>query len=212
MKLFLDSADLDEIRAVAALGWVDGVTMNPALLARNHVRLEEFIPVVCALIAGSVSAPVRAVEAELIVREGRSLAKLHDAVVVKIGIDSEGLRAIARLHSEGIRTHATLCCSPNQALLAARCGADFVSPLVGRVDAFGGSGLDLVATILEIYDNYEYDTQVMVASLRNAVQVQEVARLGADAATLPKSLLDELAHHPVTQQLQRAFQADWDRI
>jgi transaldolase len=211
MKLFLDSANLDEIRALAARGSLDGLTTNPGLIARERVVLEEFVPAACALVQGPVSVPVRATEAEAIVLEGRTLAKLHDDVVVKIGIDPEGLQAIAKLHSEGIRTHATLCCSGSQALLAARAGAYFVSPLLGRLEDLGVPALDLVAQMIEIYDNYEFDTQIMVASVRSVWHVQESARLGADAATLPRALLDGLARHPLTESLQERFQADWKR-
>jgi len=211
MKLFLDSANLDEIRAVAATGLIEGLTTNPTLLARERVRREEFVPAACALVQGPVSVPVRSLEAEAIVQEGRTLAKLHDAVVVKIGIDPQGLRAIAKLQSEGIRTHATLCCSSAQALLAARAGAHFVSPLLGRLEDLGEPALDLVAQIIEIYDNYEFDTQIMVASVRSVWHVQEAARLGADAATLPGPLLDGLARHPLTVSLQERFQAEWKR-
>jgi transaldolase len=212
MKLFLDSANLDEIRAAVAAGLVDGITTNPTLLAREHVVLEEFLPQVCELVAGPVSAPVRGTDADEIVREGRALAKLHDGVTVKIGIDLEGLRAVAKLHAEGIRTHATLCCSAHQALLAARAGADFVSPLVGRVNAAGGNGLELVSQIIDIYDNYEFDTQILVASLRSPSDVIESARLGADGITAPKALLEELARHPLSDSIQLEFRESWKQI
>jgi transaldolase len=212
MKLFLDSANLDEIRAAVAHGSIDGITTNPVLLARERVVLEEFLPVACGLVAGPVSAPVRSEECDAIVREGRELAKLHDGVAVKIGIDLEGLRAIAKLHAEGIRTHATLCCSANQALLAARAGADFVSPLVGRVDAAGGKGLELVSQIIDIYDNYDFDTQILVASLRTPSDILESARLGADGITAPRALLEELARHPLSESVQAEFRAEWKRI
>jgi transaldolase len=211
MKIFLDSANLDEIRAATASGVIDGLTMNPALLARERVVREELVPAVCALVQGPVSVPVRATETEAMVVEGRALAKLHDDVVVKIGIDAPGLQAIAKLQSEGIRTHATLCCSSAQALLAARAGAFFVSPLLGRLEDLGVPALQLVAEIIEIYDNYEFDTQIMVASLRSVWHVQEAARLGADAATMPRALLGALAEHPLTASLQERFQADWKR-
>lgn len=211
MKLFLDSANLAEIRAVAATGLIEGLTTNPGLLAREGVRRSEFVPAACALVPGPVSVPVRANEAEAIVQEGRKLAKLHDAVVVKIGVDGEGLRAIAKLQSEGIRTHATLCCSPAQALLAARAGAYFVSPLLGRLEDLGEPALELVASIIEIYDNYEFDTQIMVASLRSVLHVQESARLGVDAATVSRPLLEALARHPLTESLQESFRAEWKR-
>lgn len=211
MKLFLDSADIEDVRTAVQLGFVDGVTMNPSLLARCGVRLEDVLPQICALLDGPVSAPVRATETEAIVVEGRRWARVHDNVVVKIPIDEAGLGAMARLHSEGIRIHATLCCSTGQALLAARCGADWLSPVVGRLDESGVPGLETVSHILEIYDNYEFDTQVMVASVRSTQHVQEAARLGTDACTLSLDLLRELAHHPLSQTLKNGFLADWER-
>jgi transaldolase len=211
MKLFLDSANLGEIRAVLDAASIDGLTTNPTLIAREAVVLEEFVPAACALVQGPVSVPVRSTTADEMVLEGRTLAALHDDVVVKIGIDPAGLRAMTKLHSEGIRTHATLCSSAAQALLAARAGAYFVSPLLGRLEDCGVAALDLVAQIIEIYDNYEFDTQIMVASVRSVWHVQEAARLGADAATLPRALLDALARHPLTDILQERFQADWKR-
>jgi transaldolase len=211
MKLFIDSADVDEIRAAAALGVVDGVTTNPALLARRKVRLLDLLPEICALVDGPVSAPARGVETEALVAEGRLLAKVHDNVVIKIPIHADGLRAMSKLHSEGIRTHATLCCSAGQALLAAKSGADFVSPLVGRLDELGGAGLDLVADIIEIYDNYEFDAQIVVASVRHALHVQESALLGADACTVPWRVLQDLMRHPLADSLHSAYLADWPR-
>lgn len=212
MQLFLDSADLEQVRRAARLGFVDGVTLNPSLLARQKVRLEDVLPRICALLDGPVSAPVRATEAEAIVQEGRRWARVHDNVMVKIPIDEAGLAAMARLHAEGIRIHATLCCSPGQALLAARCGADWLSPVVGRIDESGGAGLDTVSHILEIYDNYEFDTRVMAASVRSTQHVQDAARLGVDACTMPLELLRELARHPLTESLQRGFLADWESL
>ena len=212
MKIFLDSADLDEIRDAVAAGLVDGLTTNPSLLARARVEPGKFLAAVCRLVPGPISFPVRGVEAEEMVLEGRALAGVDDRVVVKIPITPAGLRAIARLHGEGVRTHATLCCSATQALLAARSGADFVSPLVGRLEERGEPGLELVSQMVDIYDNYEYDTQIIAASIRKPQQVQEVARLGADGVTVPKSVLDALARHPLTDSLQEAFLADWKRL
>jgi len=211
MKIFVDSADLEEIRSAVALGYLDGVTMNPAMLSRPRVDLQEVLPRICALVNGPVSAPVRATEAEAIVVEGRGLARLHDNVVVKIPIRHDGLRAMAKLHSEGIRTHATLCCSANQALLAAKSGAHFVSPFVGRLDDLGAAGMDLVAHIIDIFDNYEVDTEVLVASVRHPLHVQEAARLGADGCTMPLGVLEDLARHPLTDTLYDRYLADWKR-
>ncbi len=212
MKLLLDSANLDEVRAALALGFLDGVTTNPSLLASAGARLDEFIAGACALVDGPVCVPARGVETDAIVAEGRRLAGLHDHVVVKIPIHPSGLRALAKLHSEGVRTHATLCCTANQALLAARCGADFVSPLVARIEETGAKGFEVVSQILEIYDQFDFDTQVMVASVRTPAQVQEAAVLGADACTMSLAVLRQLVHHPLTESLNERFLADWDRV
>jgi transaldolase len=212
MKLFLDSADLAEIRAAAAAGWIDGVTMNPTLLARAGTTREALVPELASLVDGPLCVPARGDDAEALVRDGRELAKLHDAVVVKVGLDAAGVRALARLHSEGIRTHATLCCSVNQALLAARAGADFVSPIVGRVDEAGGAGMELVAQIIDVYDNYDYDTQIVVASLRSPEHVQQSALLGADAVTVGHALLEDMLRHPLTARIQDEFLAAWKRL
>lgn len=200
--MFLDSASLEEIRDAATFGYVDGVTTNPALLASSGTSVQELVPEVCALFPGPVCVPVQGESDVDIVAEARRLAALQDRVIVKIPIHADGLRAMERLRSEGIRTHATLCCSPAQALLAAKCGAYFVSPFVARLDATGVPGHEVVAQILEIYDNYEFDTRVMVASLRNTLQVQEVAVLGVDGATLSLALLRDLHRHPLSEILQ----------
>jgi len=193
-------------------GLVDGLTTNPSLLARARVVPEEFLAAVSELVPGPVSFPVRSVETDDIVREGRALAAAHERLVVKIPITPAGLRAIARLHGEGVRTHATLCCTASQALLAARSGADFVSPLVGRLEERGEPGLELVSQIVDIYDNYEYDTQIIAASIQKLQYVHEVARLGADGVTVPKPLFDALFRHPLTDSMQETFLAEWKRI
>jgi transaldolase len=211
VQLYLDSARLEEIRAAAEMGYVDGVTTNPALLAQQADRLEDLVMEICQLIPGPVCVPVRGTRDVEIVQEARRLAELQDRVIVKIPIHDDGLRAMARLHSEGIRTHATLCCSPAQALLAAKCGAYFVSPFVARLDASGFPGNEVVAQILEIYDNYEFDTRVMVASIRNTLQVQEAAVLGVDGATVSMAVLRELHRHPLSDTLQERYTADWSR-
>jgi len=211
VRLLVDSADLDDVRAAHALGILDGVTTNPSLLARTGVRLDDFLASVCGLVSGPVCVPARGLEADAIVAEGRRLAGLHDNVVVKIPLQANGLVALAKLHSEGVRTHATLCCTANQALLAARAGADFVSPVVARLQDMGANGFEVVAQILEIYDHYDFDTQVMVASVRTPLHVQEAAVLGADACTMPLAVLRQLVEHPLTTSIQERFNADWDR-
>jgi transaldolase len=211
MKLFLDSADWNDIEPVLAASAIDGVTMNPSLLARSNADRRELVAAITARLDGPVCVPARGTDAEALVRDARELAKLHESVVVKIALDPVGLPALARLHSEGIRTHATLCCSVNQALLAARAGADWVSPIVGRLDESGASGMELVAQIIDVYDNYDYDTQIMVASLRTADQVQQSALLGADAVTVGRTLFEELVRHPLTARIQDEFQSAWKR-
>jgi transaldolase len=211
VKLFIDSADPEQVRDAVATGVVDGVTTNPKLLARSARAPAELLPELCALVRGPVSVPVRAHASDSIVEEGLALSRLHERVVVKVPVHFDGLRAISRLRSEGVRTHATLCCSPNQALLAAKCGAYFVSPFVGRSEDLGGSGLELVAQIIEILDNYEFETQVMVARVRNPVHVQESALLGADACTMSWSVLQALAHHPLTDRLDEEQRNAWNQ-
>ncbi len=169
------------------------------------------MPEICARIRGTVSVPVPGDDVDAIVEAGRRVAQLDDRVLVKIPVHAEGLQAMSRLRSVGVRTHATLCCSANQALLAAKCGAYYVSPFVGRVEEMGGSGADLVAQIIEMLDNYEYETQVMVASVRNPLHVQDAALLGADACTLSWDLLQELPRHPQTDALLRRDRQSWAR-
>jgi transaldolase len=201
MKFFLDTARLDEVEAAASLGFVDGVTTNAALLAEARVDAAEFVPEACTRMRGTLSVPVRGDDADAIVEAASALAQLDDRVLIKIPVHAEGLRAMSRLRGVGVRTHATLCCSANQALLAAKCGAYYVSPLVGRVEEWGGSGAELVGQIIEVFDNYEFETQVMVASVRSAAHVQDAALLGADACTLPWSVLQDLSRHPQTEAL-----------
>lgn len=201
MKFFLDTGRVEEVEAASTLGFVDGVTTNAALLGAAEVDTAAFVRDVCARTRGTLSMPVPGRDADTIVEAGRTLAQLDDRVLIKIPVHAEGLRAMSRLRSEGTRTHATLCCSANQALLAAKCGAYYVSPFVGRVEEWGGSGADLVAQIIEVLDNYEFETQVMVASVRSALHVQDAALLGADACTLSWSLMQELTRHPQTEAL-----------
>jgi transaldolase len=210
VKLFIDSANPEEVRAAVATGMIDGVTTNPKLLVSAPAP-SELVPELCALVRGPVSLPVRGGTTDEIVEAGLALSRLHDRVVVKVPVHAAGLRAISRLRSDGVRTHATLCCSPNQALLAAKCGAYFVSPFVGRSEDLGGSGTELVAQVIEIFDNYEFETQVMVASIRNPIHVQESALLGADACTMSWPVLQSLFHHPLTDLLDAEQRDAWSR-
>jgi transaldolase len=212
MKFFIDSADMEEIRKAHAMGVVDGVTTNPSLLAKVGRGLEETIREICALVDGPISAECVSEQAAEMVVEGRGLAKIHDNVVVKIPMGVEGLKAVKALTAEGIRTNVTLCFSANQALLAAKAGATYISPFVGRLDDISQDGMELIAHIIEIYQNYDFSTQVLVASVRNPVHVLQAARMGADVATLPYGVITQLAQHPLTDIGIKKFLADWEKV
>lgn len=209
MQLFVDSADLTAIRELAALGYVDGVTLNPKIVAQRD--LGALVESICKLVRGTVSVPVRSSRDPLaIAAEARDLAGLDDRVIVKIPIQTAGLQAMARLHTEGIRTHATLCCTASQALLAARCGAYYVSPFLSRVEKMGEAARVLLENILEIYDNYQFDTRVMAASVHTMAQLELCAQLGVDACTLKPAMLSTLVHHPLGDILQAEYEAGWE--
>lgn len=212
MKFFIDSADVKEIRAAHAMGCLDGVTTNPSLLAKVGRPLDETIREICSIVDGPVSAECVSLEAEDLIKEGRELAKIHDNVVVKIPMGVPGMVAVKALTAEGIRTNVTLCFSANQALLCAKAGATYVSPFVGRLDDISLDGMELIANIIEIYQNYDFDTQVLVASIRNPVHVMTAARMGADVATIPFSVLGQLAQHPLTDAGIKKFLADWEKV
>ncbi len=198
MQIFIDTADLEQIRTAAQMGIVDGVTTNPTLVARTGRSIEELVPLIAELIDGPISAEVLATEADAMVQEARRLASLHRNVVVKIPLTAEGLRAVRTLHAEGIKTNVTLCFSAPQALLAAKAGATYVSPFVGRLDDIGEAGMGLVEQVLCIYRNYGFETQVLVASVRHPRHVVRAAELGADVATVPFATLMKLVQHPMT--------------
>jgi transaldolase len=212
MKFFIDSADVKEIRAANEMGCVDGVTTNPSLLAKVGRGLDETIREICSIVDGPISAECVSLEAPALLEEGKTLAKIHDNVVVKIPMGVEGMKAVKALTAEGIRTNVTLCFSANQALLCAKAGATYVSPFVGRLDDISQDGMDLIANIIEIYANYDFDTQVLVASVRNPVHVLQAARMGADVATLPFSVIQQLAQHPLTDIGIKKFLADWEKV
>lgn len=212
MKIFLDTANLEELRQAAAWGIVDGVTTNPSLIAKEGRPLEEQIRLICDIIDGDISAEVVATEAEEMIREGRQLARIHKNVVVKAPLTREGIKACAALSREGIRVNVTLCFSPTQALLAAKAGAYFVSPFVGRLDDISSSGMELVRNIVAIYRNYGYTTKVLAASLRHPMHVAEAALAGAHIATMPFKVLDQLFNHPLTDKGLDAFLKDWARV
>lgn len=212
MKFFLDTANLDEIREAATWGVVDGVTTNPSLIAKEGRDFRQVIEEICALVDGPISAEAVSLDAEGMIREGRGFAKWHPNVIVKLPMTIEGLKACKALTSEGIRTNVTLVFSANQALLAAKAGATFVSPFVGRLDDEGQDGMALIAEIVEVFQNYDYDTQVLVASVRHPMHVTDAAKLGADVATMPFKIMKQLYHHPLTDVGIAKFMADWAKV
>lgn len=212
MRIFVDSADLGEIEDVAAMGVVDGVTTNPSLVAKTGRPLDELLQKICEVVDGPISAEVIATDHEGIVREGRALASLHANIVVKVPLVAEGLKAVRTLASEGIETNVTLCFSPTQGLLAAKAGATYVSPFVGRIDDVGGDGMELVRQLVRIFENYRWPTQVLAASIRHPAHVVQAALIGAHAATLPPNVIRQLLDHPLTASGLEKFLADAKKI
>jgi len=212
MKFFLDTANLDELRAAARWGIIDGVTTNPSLIAKEGIPIEEQIPKICEIIDGDISAEVVATEADAMVAEGRKLAQIHPNVVVKVPLTRDGIRACSLLSREGTRVNVTLCFSAGQALLAAKAGAYFISPFVGRLDDIGASGIDLIRDIVQIYRNFGFNTQVLAASLRNSAHVIDCAKAGAHVGTLPFKVLDALFTHPLTDKGLEQFLKDHAKV
>ena len=211
MKIFLDTASLKEIREGAALGLVDGVTTNPSLLAKESGEPEEILRQICAAVDGPISAEVVATDSEGMMREGRHWAEVHKNIVVKCPCTWEGLKATRALTTEGHRVNVTLIFSPTQALLAAKAGARFVSPFVGRLDDIATPGMELVADIVQILDNYDYDCEVLAASLRHPIHVVEAARVGAHIGTMPYAVFQSLLKHPLTDIGLKKFLEDWEK-
>ncbi len=212
MKFFIDTANLDEIREAESMGMADGVTTNPSLIAKEGGDFETIIRQICEIVDGPISAEVIATDHEGMVSEARKLAKIHDNIVVKIPMLVDGLKAVRQLSEEGINTNVTLIFSPLQALMAAKAGATYVSPFVGRLDDLSQEGMQLVEQIVEIYSNYAFDTEIIVASVRNPLHVLESAIMGADIATVPLSVLKKLAAHPMTDKGLKAFLDDWKKV
>ncbi len=210
MKFFIDTANVSEIREMAWL--IDGVTTNPSLVAREKRPFEEIIAEICDIVDGPVSAEATALDADGMITQGKRLSKIHENVVIKIPMTEEGMKAVVALSEEEIRTNVTLVFSANQALLAAKCGASFVSPFVGRIDDVGGDGMDLVSQILDIYDEYAFDTEVIVASVRHPQHVLDAALLGAEIATIPYAILKKLFNHPLTDVGIERFLKDWEGV
>lgn len=209
MKFFIDTANVEEIRQAAAMGVLDGVTTNPSLMARETGAPEAILKEICAIVPGPVSAEVIALDAEGMLAEGRVLKKIAANIVVKVPTTLEGLKAIKVFSAEGIETNATLCFTMTQALLVAKAGATYVSPFVGRLDDISQDGMDLIADIVQLYQNYGFATEVLVASVRHPLHVVEAARLGADVATIPYKVIAQLIKHPLTDSGIERFLADW---
>lgn len=212
MKFFLDTANLDEIKQGVAWGLVDGVTTNPSLVAKEGVDFHTRIKEICALVDGPISAEVTATDFDGMMKEGHILAKLHPNVTVKVPLIPEGIKACRALSKEGIKVNVTLCFSPSQALLAAKSGATFISPFVGRLDDVSNDGMQLIRDIVQIYDNYDFKTQVLAASLRHPIHVVESALAGADVGTMPMGVLKMLFNHPLTDIGLKKFLEDWDKV
>jgi len=212
VKIFVDSADIDEIRDAAAMGVLDGVTTNPSLVAKTGKPMKQVISEICEVVDGPISAEVLATDVDGIVSEGRELAKLHKNIVVKVPLIADGIRAVKTLSGEGIRTNVTLCFSAPQAMLAAKAGATYISPFLGRIDDIGGDGLELIEQIVTIYGNYGYTTEVLAASIRHPVHLTRCAELGADVATIPHKVILQLLKHPLTDIGLARFLEDAKKI
>ncbi len=211
MKFFVDTADVAEIRALNALGLVDGVTTNPSLIAKSGRDMSEAIKEICDTVAGPVSAEVTATDAEGMLAEAAKLRAIADNVTIKVPLTEDGIQACKALSDDGASVNVTLCFSAAQAILAAKAGAAFISPFVGRLDDIGQDGMGLIAEICEIYANYDFRTEVLVASVRNPVHVVDAARLGAHVATVPPGVLKQMFKHPLTDKGLAAFLADWEK-
>ena len=212
MKFFIDTANTKEIRQANAMGLVDGVTTNPSLVAKTGRPFKEVIEEICSIVDGPISAEATATDTEGLVSQGRELAKIQKNIVVKIPLTLEGLAAVRTLSGEGIKTNVTLCFSASQALLAAKAGATYISPFVGRLDDVSTVGMEMVEQIMDIYANYGFDTEVIVASVRHPIHVLEAALVGADIATVPYKVLMQLIKHPLTDVGIERFLADWEKV
>ena len=212
MKLFLDTANVEQIREANDWGIIDGVTTNPSLIAREGRNFTEVVEEICSIVDGPISAEVISLDAKGMLKEGRELAKIHDNINIKVPMTAEGLKAVKEFSARGIKTNVTLVFSANQALLAAKAGATFVSPFVGRIDDTGHDGLQIVHDIVQIYMNYAFDTEIIVASTRNPIHVLEAAKAGAHIATVPWNLLQLMVKHPQTDIGIEKFLADWEKV
>lgn len=210
MKFFIDTANLNEIREAAELGLIDGVTTNPSLVAKEgEVDFKQHIAAICEIVQGDVSAEVTSLDLDGMLREGREYARIAPNVVVKCPLTRDGLKATKRLTDEGIKVNVTLCFSAGQAILAAKAGAAYISPFLGRLDDIGQNGLELLAEIVEIYNNYDWQTEVLAASIRHPIHVIAAARMGAHVATMPFKVIEQLVKHPLTDKGLDQFLSDW---
>lgn len=212
MKFFIDTANIDEIKKANELGLLDGVTTNPSLVSKEGRDFRELITEICGIVEGPVSAEVLSTETSGMIEEARDLSNIADNIVVKIPLIADGLKAVKVLSGEGIQTNVTLCFSPIQALMAAKAGASYISPFVGRLDDLSQVGMELVEQITTIYENYGYDTEIIVASIRNPLHVLDAALMGADIATIPFKVMEQLIKHPMTEIGLDKFLADWKKM
>ncbi len=211
MKFFIDTANIEEIKKGVEMGMVDGVTTNPSLIAKEDKPFEEIIKEICTIVDGPVNAEVVSLDALGMIKEAKELVKIDDNIVIKVPMIVEGLKAVKKLTADGIKTNVTLIFSSAQALLAAKAGASYVSPFVGRLDDISHQGMDLVADIMAVYQNYGYESEVIVASVRSPLHVMDAALIGADIATIPLKVIEQLAKHPLTDKGMDQFLADWEK-
>ncbi|MDA0987121.1 MAG: fructose-6-phosphate aldolase [Bacteroidetes bacterium] len=211
MKFFIDSANLEEIKEAASMGVLDGVTTNPSLVSKEGKEFFPLLKEICAIVNGPVSAEVISTELDGMLKEGRELAKIHNNIVVKVPIIKNGLKAVKIFSAEGIKTNVTLCFSSTQAIMAAKAGASYISPFVGRIDDTGQNGMELINQIVTIYNNYGFETEVLVASIRNPLHVIEAAIMGADVCTIPFKVIEQLIKHPLTNIGLENFLSDWKK-
>ena len=211
MKLFIDSGNIKDIQTLADIGIIDGVTTNPSLLAKEPGDYRENLKKICQIVQGPTSAEVTETDADAMIKQGRELSKIDSWIVVKVPLTRDGIRACKTLSGEGIKVNVTLCFTPSQALLAAKVGATYISPFVGRLDDVASHGMELIRDIVEIYENYNFKTEVLVASTRGPMHIVEAARMGADICTCPPAVIDSLFNHPLTDIGLKKFLADWDK-
>ena len=212
MKLFIDTANVDEIRKIAEWGVVDGVTTNPSLIAKEKRDFKEVVTEITGIVDGPISAEVVSLKHDEMIEEAKELAKIHKNIIIKVPMTEEGLIAVKELHAMGIKTNVTLVFTSTQALLAAKAGASYVSPFLGRLDDISTNGLNLIEEIMDIFNNYDYDTEVIAASIRHPMHVVECARLGCDIATVPYKVFKQMLHHPLTDSGIERFLKDWESV